>query len=245
MGRQKGIVTLEGTFGGLNFYIRKGKPVVRSAGGGFSGENIKNNPKMVRVRENGSEFGMVSSFKKKFKDLLFPFFGSFADTSLHGRLMRLFQKIKVCDTVSVRGARLVGKGLATIEGKLLLQQFDFTEKGVSAFMNGNLVYNPLTYSLEVRGFDATTISFPQNSSVMEVQFGVVTLDALHLPFEIFMSTSQYFDAESLVTDFMMSPLMVPTVSDVYVAVVGIRFYEVVNGERYLLKSLNCHSVAVV
>lgn len=245
MGRQKGIVTLEGTFGGLNFYIRKGKAVVRAAGGGFSGEKIKNSPKMVRVRENGSEFGMVSSFKKKFKNLLFPFFGSYADSSLHGRLMRLFQEVKVCDAVSVRGARMVGKGLATVEGKLLLQRFDFTEKGVAAFMNGNLVYNPLTYSLEVSGFDAKTISFPQSSSVMEVQFGVLTLDAFHLPSEIFMSTAQYFDAASLVTDFVMSPLVLPTASDVYVAVVGIRFYEVVNGERYLLQCLNCQSVAVL
>ncbi|MGV9002407.1 hypothetical protein [Flavobacterium sp.] len=245
MGKQKGIVALVGTFGELNFYIRKGKPVVRAAGGGFVGEKIKNSAGMARVRENGSEFGMVSSFKKTFKNLLFPFFGTYADSSLHGRLMRLFQDVKVCDVVSARGLRIVGKGLASVEGSNLLRQFAFTEKPISAFMTGDLVFNPLDYSLSVNEFDAKKICFPLSTSVMELQFGVLTFDASHLPSEVFMSAPQFFDAGSSVTNFVMHPMVVPTGTSLKIGVVGLRFYEELNGQRYLMRSLNCQSIAVL
>ena len=64
MASQKGIFPLEGTLGGVNFYYRKGKAVARKSGGGFNGMAIKTKDSMVRVRENGSEFGSVSKVKK-------------------------------------------------------------------------------------------------------------------------------------------------------------------------------------
>ncbi|WNM19771.1 hypothetical protein [Flavobacterium capsici] len=200
---------------------------------------------MIRVRENGGEFGDVSRFKKKFKDLLFPFFGSYNDTTLHGRMMSLFQKVKVCDEVSVRGERKVGVGLTTDEGKLLLQRFGFTEKSVRAVLPGRLVYHPSTYSLEVTDFDINSSDFPKSAAIMELQFGIMALDDLLLPSQIFMSTPQYFDAQSTVTDFVMTPNELPPSGVVTIAVAGVRFYEVVNGERYLLKALNLQSVEVV
>ena len=66
MATQKGIVSLVGTVGGVNFYFRKGKAVARKAGGGFSGKAIKTKASMMRVRENNSEFGHCSSVKKSF-----------------------------------------------------------------------------------------------------------------------------------------------------------------------------------
>jgi hypothetical protein len=245
LAKQIGIVTLFGTIDCLNFYERKGKKCVRKAGGGFSGEKIKNSAEMVRVRENGSEFGMVSRFKKRFKDLLFPFFGSYADTTLHGRMMSLFQAIKVFDTVSERGERKVGVGLTTVEGKLLLERFGFTAKSTRSVFPGKMGYDAVNSTLEVTDFNARNIKFPPSASIMELQFGVLTLDALHLPSEIFMSSTRYFDAQSTDVTFDMVPNVLPTVGSLGIPVVGVRFYEVVNGERYLLKTLGYQYVEVL
>jgi hypothetical protein len=245
MAKQKGAITLVGTIDGINFYELNGKRVARRAGGGFTSETIKKKPSMVRVRENGSEFGMVSKFVKQFRLVLHPFFGSYGDKTLHRRLMSLFQSVKVCDGVSVRGERKVGIGLTTGEGKLLLHRFGFTEKSVRAVLPGSLVYHPSTYSLEVTDFDINSSDFPKSAAIMELQFGIMALDDLLLPSQIYMSTSQYFDAQSMVTDFVMTPNELPPSGVVTIAVAGVRFYEVVNGERYLLKALNLQSVEVV
>ena len=52
MATQKGIISLTGTLGDINFYFRKGKAVARKAGGGFNGKAIKTKPSMVWIREN-------------------------------------------------------------------------------------------------------------------------------------------------------------------------------------------------
>lgn len=41
MAKVKNIVGLQGTIGGVNFYLRKGVPLARAAGGGFNGDAIK------------------------------------------------------------------------------------------------------------------------------------------------------------------------------------------------------------
>ena len=73
MARQKGLIKLVGTIDGINFYVRKGTPVARKAGGGFTSERVKHSPALVRTRENSREFGHVSKFKKLFRMGLFPF----------------------------------------------------------------------------------------------------------------------------------------------------------------------------
>src|SRR5215217_7087423 len=103
MAKQVGIVPFVGTLNGINFYMRKGKPVARRAGGGFTGDAIKKDPSMVRVRENNTEFGHCSRVKKLFKDSLFPFLGKQRNEELQGRLIQLFIKIKDADLISERG----------------------------------------------------------------------------------------------------------------------------------------------
>ena len=72
MAKQKGVVFFEGTIGGINFYYRKGVPTARASGGGFNKRAIKNSPKMVRVREQNSEFANCSKVNKAFKNAIRP-----------------------------------------------------------------------------------------------------------------------------------------------------------------------------
>ena len=128
MAKQKGLVQFEGTFEGINFYFRKGKPFARRSGGGFNGKAIKTKASMVRVRENGSEFGSASRAKKLFRLSIREALLSSKDGDLHGRMMTLMQEIKVADLISERGKRTVWNGLKTTLGKKLFTDFLFTPK---------------------------------------------------------------------------------------------------------------------
>jgi len=63
MARQKGIVKLDGTLGGLNFYTRIGEPLARASGGGFTTDSMK---RSVLMRGNTSEMGLASTANKVF-----------------------------------------------------------------------------------------------------------------------------------------------------------------------------------
>ena len=56
MAVQMGILPLRGSIGNLSFYKSGDKWIARTKGGA-SAEKVATDPKMVRTRENASEFG--------------------------------------------------------------------------------------------------------------------------------------------------------------------------------------------
>ena len=69
MAKQKGILKIEGTIGGMTFYKSQDGHLVREKGG-VSGERIANDPAFVRTRENGEEFGAAGTAGKLMRDTL-------------------------------------------------------------------------------------------------------------------------------------------------------------------------------
>ena len=67
--------------------MRNGKQCQRKAGGGFTSESIKNNPKMQGIRDRNKEMTLCSKFTMNFKDAMSPFFKEIHDGTLHERLM--------------------------------------------------------------------------------------------------------------------------------------------------------------
>lgn len=236
MARQKGIIQLEGTLGGINFYIRKGKPVARKAGGGFNGKAIKTSPTMVRVRENNTEFGHCSKVKKCLKIALHPFLHSYREGTLHGRMMQLLQQIKVCDTLSERGKRNIGNGLASPMGKLLFRQFAFTPKrSVSNTLLGTGTFDWDRFSYTMRDFDVKKVRFAASATHFEVCLGVLFFDFTNLNSQLFLSAPLLVGRDYTDDQFSLSPIA-PTVGEGFpFAFVGLQFYQEVNGILYLLQ----------
>lgn len=236
MAKQTGIIKLEGTIGGINFYTRKGKSVARKAGGGFNGEKIKNSPSMERVRENNTEFGDCSKVKKCLKASLHPFLGQYRDVGLHARMMQLMQQIKVCDTVSVRGKRQVGNGIATPMGEQLFRKFEFTPKrsvlntlmGVGFFDWDNLRYT-------VSEFSVKNVRFAKSATHIEVSLGVLCFDFATLEYTLYMGSPLYISRDYDADTFSLSLADLPIGIGNQFAFVGLKFYQEVNGELYLLQ----------
>ncbi|GAA4243219.1 hypothetical protein GCM10022292_17010 [Winogradskyella damuponensis] len=97
--QQRGIIPLIGTLNGINFYYLNGKPIARKAGGGFTRKAIQTKSSMQHVRENATEFGHCSVVNKAFRSVLGLFYKGYKFTHFHSRLMGLFTRLKVLDTV--------------------------------------------------------------------------------------------------------------------------------------------------
>ncbi|MCX2681073.1 hypothetical protein OOZ15_14060 [Galbibacter sp. EGI 63066] len=237
MAKQKSIVKFTGTIDGVNFYYRKGVPVARKAGGGFNKEAIKKSPKMERVRENSSEFGLCSRTKKVFKDSLYPFLQHHKDPTLHGRMMKVFQQIKTCDSASERGKRRVGKGLETDRGRQLLKDFSFTPKrDVETTLVADIAFDRESYKCDISGFDMGQFRFHPDATHFELLFGIVRMD-----FEVLTSTTYMAAPVSIGKDFdnnhiVLAPEDTPKDGGMKFAFLGIRFYQEVSGTLEILKA---------
>jgi len=155
MARQKGIIKLEGTLDGLNFYNQLG---------------------MSRVRENGSEFKTCMTSVKYFKLGLQPISYQFKDTLLHQRLVQLFTRIKVFDSVSERGQRTVGIGLQSAAGKKLLHRYVLTSgDGLDSVLRQGFEADWQLNGFRIAAFDMAAVRFPKATATAPLELGVSAL----------------------------------------------------------------------
>ena len=233
MATQHGIIHLTGTLGDVNFYLRKGKPVLRQAGGGFSGSAIQTKPSMARVRENAGEFGRVSKAKKALRLGLLPFLKDVRDVTLHGRMMQLFQEIKVLDSVSARGERRFALGLATDAGQRLLQGFAFTPKKASALLPGVGVYDRAAQEYHITAISLKGYSLPTGATGVRVVFGVLDVDFETGDSALHQSAPLYLDHHFMSATVTLAPTVLPAFGGIRMGVLQVRFYQELNGARYL------------
>lgn len=234
MAKVKGLLHFTGTLHGLNFYMRKGVPIARTAGGGFNGNAIKNHPSMVRVRENGSEFKGCMQTVKFFKQSLAPFLTQIKDGELHQRTVRLFTQIKSCDVVSERGKRNVGSGLQTEAGKAYLEHAVLT---VGTSLQG-LLHQPYRFDfetgLELLGFDGKLLDFPGGATHLKLSVGFLKFDFDHAAFRLVVSDSVYLNGDSM-GDYLLGPLEANPENGTAVGVVFAHYVQQLHGVYYPLK----------
>lgn len=233
MAKQKGVVFLEGTIGGINFYYRKGVPTARMAGGGFNRKAIKTSPTMVRVREQNSEFAGCSKVNKVFKNAIQPFLTGYKDGSLHSRLMRLFLSIRDCDVISERGKREVWQGMSTSQGKRLLNDFVFTPKR-SFLIPCHYEFDWNLLQFRVKGFKISNLQFPEGADYMELRLGVICFDFEHLTYTTELATPMIIDRHFSGTSFSLDVPTSPRGIGQLIAVVRVAFYQDVNDSSYML-----------
>lgn len=243
MAKQRGIVFLEGTIGGINFYYRKGVPTARMAGGGFNRKAIKTSPSMARIREQNSEFAKCSKVNKEFKNAIRPFLSGYKDGSLHSRLMTLFLRIRDCDVVSERGKREVWQGMTTEQGKRLLKDFVFTPKR-SVLLPCHYEFDWNTLQFKVTGFDVSQLRFPDGATFMELGLGVICFDFEQLIYTTEWATPLTIDRDFIGNSFSLGVAAVPVGTGQLLAIVRVAFYQEVNGTPYLLPGDGAYGLEV-
>jgi hypothetical protein len=246
MAKQKGILPVKGTIGNLTFYKSQDGYLIREKGG-IDAKRIATDPAFQRTRENGAEFGRAGKAGKVFRNSVRALAKNASDSKVVSRMTKIMHNILKEDTTNPRGLRTVADG--KIE---LLDGFEFNKNGqltttlyvpftttidrvtgaisvnIPAFIPANMIAAPggaTHYRINAAG---TEVDFVENSFTVDIQ------TTGQLPIEDPLDTD--VDLEASVTPNSTLPLFV---------LIGIEFFQEVNGELKPLLNKAFNVLAVV
>ena len=242
MARQTGILGIQGTVGGLVFNKNGNisqKPQSNKAA-------FASAPSRARTRENAAEFGMAASYSKVLRDSLRVAIAAASDSRVASRLTATMRAIVGLDDTNDLGQRVFDSS-----NSAPLLGFNFNAgAGI-----GQTMYFPY----EVTGAGATMsipalnptsdIAAPQGTTHFEVVFSASSLDmetltytngVVAMPLGILPVNSAALVNQVMVASFPVAP----PAANLVVGVVGINFYQQVNGKFYPLNNNSTNPLAI-
>ena len=246
MAKQTGIIKLKGTIGGISFYKTTDGHLAREKGG-VDASRIANDPAFVRTRENGSEFGRAGKGGKVLRNSIRILLQNAKDKRVVSRLTKDLLAIIKTDTTNERGLRTLTDGDMN-----LLLGFEFNLNGklgttlftpyVSAFdrVAGEATLNLAPFSPTLR------IAAPTGTTHFKVVMGIAELDFANEAsvFENDETAILPYTAADTAAIALTAAVTANSTVDV-VQVLGIEFYQEVNGQMYELKNGSYNALAVV
>ncbi len=246
MAKQKGIIKLEGTIGDITFYKSKDGFLAKGKGG-IPADRIANDPNFQRTHENGSEFGRAGKAGKVLRNAIRALLQNASDRLVVSRLTTQMVKVIQEDSINPRGLRNVIDGEAE-----LLQGFEFNINGKL----GTTLYAPFTGTIDrVAGtleadipsfVPANMIAAPRGTTHFKIisagaevdfeneSFVAQTTESAVLPWDN--TATAVLNLSNAVTANSTHPLFL---------VLGISFYQEVNGLMYPLKNGAYNALSLV
>jgi hypothetical protein len=246
MAKQRGIFKVEGTLDEVTFYKSKDGYLVRQKGG-VSAERMASDPAFERTRENQREFAAAGRAGKVLRSALRPVLMNSTDRLLVSRLFKEMMKVVKADSTSTRGQRNV------LDGELeLLQGFEFNDGGKLA----QTLFAPYTTSID-RASGLASVAIP---AFVPQQMITAPTEATH--YQI-VSAGGFIDfttgASGITND---ATAILPIGSDPSAVVnhsfnaganndnplfllLGISFFQEVNGKSYSLKNGAYNALSIV
>jgi len=236
MAKLSSLFKFEGTVNDVTVLKKSG--VIRRRGGGLSKERIATDPALSRVRENNKEFGMLVKASGLVRETFADLKLTIRLQSVHARLSALFTTIKNMDTTSDRGYRQVAIGIASPEGKSVLDGFAFNQNATikTTLMRpydldtttGKVMITGLTPVLHtLGGVGANTVSFQAYWAKIDFATAKSTVS---------ISNQVKLNINSTSSDVELNHAAPPDGSGISVFVLSIAFLQNVNGKDYPLQN---------
>ena len=241
MAKLSSLFKFEGTVDDIT--VVKNTGVVKRKGG-LSKERIASDPKLVRIRENNAEFGMLAAASKTVRDAFGELGQNIRVQYLTSRLSSVLTRIKNLDPTSARGYRTVAIGIASAEGKNHLNGFSFNAtKSLSAVLQKPYTLDTATGAINIAGvapaFD-TLGGIGANSVGIKAYWAKIDFE---MGKAVVSQTNQVKLAlNTTVTDVALTYAAPPAGAGIDVFVLSIVFYQTVNGVDYLLQN-GAHNAA--
>ena len=246
MAKQKGIIKIKGTIGDMTFYRSKDGYIVKEKTS-LDGNRIATDPAFQRTRENGNEFGRAGKAGKVLRNSIRNLLQNSKDSRLVSRLTKEMMTVVKADATSTRGERNV------IDGETeLLEGFEFNinaKLGAALYVPYTAGINRVTGELSIHlpGFvPAEMIAAPSGTSHYKIVSAGAEIDFEN---EVFVTDSNetailawdntataVIDLVNIVTANSTHPLFV---------ILGIQFFQEVNGIKYSLKNDAFNALAIV
>jgi len=246
MARQKGIIKLDGTIGGITFYKSQDGYLAREKGG-VSADKIANDPNFQRTRENGEEFGRAGKAGKLLRNAIRAMLQNASDSRMVSRLTAEMVKVIQEDVTNVRGLRNVIDGEAE-----LLEGFEFNIAGKL----GTTIYAPFTATID-RVAGTLTANIPAFVPINMIaapggstHFKIVSTGAeIDFENETFVMDAQAtgvlpWDATATAVINLVNAVTANSTHPLFLAL-GIEFYQEVNSQMYPLKNGAFNPLALV
>jgi len=246
MAKQKGIIKLDGTIGGITFYKSQDGYLAREKGG-VSADRIANDPNFQRTRENGEEFGRAGKAGKLLRNAIRAMLQNAADSRMVSRLTQKMVEVIQEDATNPRGQRNVIDGEAE-----LLEGFEFNISGKL----GTTLYAPFTGTID-RVAGTLTANIPSFVPINmlaapggSTHFKIVSAGAeIDFENETFVMDSQAtailpWDATATAVINLANAVTANSTHPLFLAL-GIEFYQEVNGQMYPLKNGSYNALALV
>ena len=238
MAKQKGIIKLDGTIGGITFYKTTEDGYLAREKGGVSADKIANDPAFQRTRENGEEFGRAGKAGKLLRNSIRAMLQNASDSRMVGRLTQKMVEVIQEDLTNPRGQRNVIDGEAE-----LLEGFEFNISGKL----GTTLYAPFTGTID-RVAGTLTVNIP---AFVPINMLAAPGGATH--FKIVSAGAEVdFENETFVMDAQATAVLpwdatatavinlanavTPNSTHPLFLALGIEFYQEVNGQMYPLKN---------
>jgi hypothetical protein len=244
MAEQTGILGLRGTVGGLVF--RKDGSVSQKPASNKAAFASK--ASMARTRENANEFGLAAKYSKLLRDSLRVAIQAASDSRVASRLTQKMREIIGLDDTNDRGLRVYDSN-----NSAPLLGFNFN---IGAGI-GQTMYFP--YEVTGAGTDvtlsipslnpATDITAPQGATHYEIVFAASALDMEVLNFTNATVAAPLGvqplngAAQNNLSSVAAFPAA-PAAAELVVGVVGINFYQLVNGKMYPLNNNSSNPLAI-
>jgi hypothetical protein len=246
MARQKGIVKLDGTIGGITFYKSQDGYLAREKGG-VEASRIANDPAFARTRENGAEFGRAGKAGKMLRTAFRSLLQNTADSKMVSRLTADFVKVIQADETNDPGQRNV------IDGEVeMLSGFEFNLRGKLR----TTIYAPYTGSID-RAAGTLEVTIPPFVPINMIaapagstHFKIISAGA-EVDFENETFTVDTADSAIIAWDATATTLLTLTnnvtanSTKPLFLVLGIEFFQEVNGTKYSLKNGAFNALALV
>lgn len=265
MAKNNSYLKFEGTLGGLTYYEKDGKSLVKVKSS-VSKSRIEKDPNYKRTRENMQEFGGAAKASKALRDSIITVAKNMGDTYLASRLTGVMRKMLNTGT-GIRGRREIN----ILTNKELLEGFELNKNDAL----GTQFYAP--YKLPTLNADrdiATWLvpDFNADSYITAPEgathFKLVMATGLVSDYEYVAALNSYEpvdESENAIGKTTMSsafPLVGDVGSDITLTVdleigapvvattativgIGIEFYQDINGQLYQLASGNAMKIATV
>ena len=246
MARQKSILKLQGTIGGISFYKSKDGYLAREKGG-VDASRIANDPGFARTRENGAEFGNSASSGKLLRDAVRALGKDASDGRVTSRLTQIMAQIKNMDEANARGERHVGEGMAKDEAKALLIGFNFNVNAVL----GAVLYKPFDVDSETGEISIAAltplndINLPNGASHIIFKSGFASVNFTTGESEMIVSAPVRLAVNAAAQAVSLKPATVPAIEGTHLILLSIDFVQEVNNADYSLNNNSYNVLAIV
>lgn len=246
MAKQNGIIQLKGTLGGITFYKSKDGYLAREKGG-IDATRMATDPAFQRTRENGNEFGRAGNAGKILRTSMRALLQNSSDSRMVSRLTQKMVTVIQADAVNERGQRNVIDGEAE-----LLTGFEFN---INAKL-GSTLYAPYTTAID-RAAGTLTINIPSfiPANLLAAPGGTTHFKIIAAGTAVDFE-NEAFEADTKETDTLpwntaptdvisLTHVVTPDSNHPLFLVLGVEFYQAVNGNNYPLKNGAYNALALV